>query len=276
MRKRGSAKPGRRKKESPLKAGLSRLYALAMSFVRIVVISSLFTISAVGAYAGYEKIKTTDYFRIASVEVDGLKRVDEQDILRLLGRIKGKNVFELDLHQAGKRLESHPWIESVKIRRRLPATITVFAGERTPALVVAAPRRLLVDRHGVILRTIGEDENPPYPLVTGLALSGKSLRPGDRIEPGGIRDALGAIGKLAGYRLFGKSRLASVDLSDKDRLAIRFQGTGVIVTAHRRDWTDGAQRLKTVDYILRGREKAVIKIDLYYPDKVIVTYPTNT
>lgn len=276
MRKRGRAKPGRRKKESRLKKVFSRLNALVTAFVRIALVTSVFTLSAVGAYAGYEKINTTDYFRIAKVDISGLKRVNEQDFLRLLGKIKGKSVFEFSLYEAGKRLETHPWIESVEIRRRLPATIRIFARERTPALIVVASRRLLVDRYGVILRAIGKDENPPHILVTGIALGGKPLRPGDRIDPGRIQDALGAIGKLAGYRLFGKSRLKSVDLSEKDRLALRFEGSDVIVIARRQDWTDGAERLKTVDYILRGREKAVIKIDLSFPDKVIVTYPTNT
>ncbi len=253
-----------------------RLNALAVAFVRIVLITAVFTLSAVGAYAGYEKMKTTDYFRIANVEVDGLERVSEPDFLRLLGNIKGKSVFEFDLYEAGKRLQTHPWIESVEIRRRLPATIRILAGERTPALIVAGSRRFLADRHGVILRVIGKDENPLYPLITGISLGARPMRPGGQIDPGAIRDALRAIGKLTGYRLFGKSRLKSIDLSGKDRLVLRFEGSAVTVIAQRLDWTDGAERLKTVDYILRGREKAVIQIDLSFPDKVIVTYPTNT
>jgi len=276
MRKRANAKTGRKKKAGRFKGALLRLNALATAFVRIVLITAMFTLSAVGAYAGYEKMKTTDYFRIDSVEVDGLKRVSELDFLRLLGKVKGKSVFEFDLSEAGKRLQTHPWIESVEIRRRLPATIRILAGERTPAVIVVGSRRFLADRHGVILRMIEKDGNPPYPIITGIALGDKPLGPGDQIDSGAIRDALKAIDKLDGYRLFGKSRLKSVDLSGKDRLVLGFEGSAVTVTAHRLDWTDGAERLKTVDYILRGREKAVIQIDLSFPDKVIVTYPTNT
>ncbi|VAX14728.1 hypothetical protein MNBD_NITROSPINAE04-1707 [hydrothermal vent metagenome] len=276
MRKRKNAKTGRKKRASRLKEALLRLNALAVAFVRIVLITTVFTLSAVGAYAGYEKVKTTDYFKITKVEIDGLTRVNELDLLQLLGNVKGKSVFEFDLGKAGKRLQTHPWIESVEIRRRLPATIRILAGERTPALIVVGSRRFLADRHGVILRAVGKDENPPYPLVTGIALDARPLRPGDQIDPGAIRDALKAIDKLTGYSLFGKSRLKSIDLSGEDRLVLRFEGSAVTVIAQRLDWTDGAQRLKTVDYILRGREKAVIQIDLFFPDKVIVTYPTNT
>lgn len=276
MRRRGSVKLRRKKKESRFKMALARINVLAMAFVRIVLITATLTISTAGAYMGYEKVTTTDYFKIDDVEISGLNMVSKLDVERLMGRTKGKNVFEFDLKEAGKRIESHPWIESVEIRRRLPATIRVFAKERRPVLVIVASRWLLIDRHGVVLRQIGKDENHPYPLITGLSIGDKELQPGYQIDPRRIKDALVAIDRLAGYRLFGKSRLKSVDLSDKSRVDLRFEGSNVIITAHRMGWSDATERLKTVDYILRGREKAVVRIDLSFPDKVIVTYPTKT
>lgn len=266
----------RRKDRRGIKVVMSGLKNLLISLLRVSLASALISLLAVGAYASYEKVKSTGYFKVSRVEVYGNKIVNYKTILGLFGATKSKNIFELDLTEAGKRLESHPWIEWVELQRKLPSTIIISVKERKPVIMVQAARRVLVDKEGVVLTAVEPDFKAPVPLITGKRIGALSLRPGERVDSEIMSDVMTAISELNGYRLFGKSKLRSIDVSREDRLVIRFTGSHVIVTTPRGRWIDSAERLRTVDYILRGKEKSVESINLVFANKVIVTYPIKT
>jgi cell division septal protein FtsQ len=68
----------------------------------------------------------------------------------LAGRRYG-NLLLYDIAQLRRDLESHRWIQNVRVRRVFPATLQVEAGERAPAAVLMAERPMLIDREGVRL-----------------------------------------------------------------------------------------------------------------------------
>ena len=63
------------------------------------------------------------------------------------------NLFSLDLEKIRLKLERVPEVESVKVRRILPNTLSVNITERTPAAVLGKRGAfLLVDQEGIVIR----------------------------------------------------------------------------------------------------------------------------
>ncbi len=223
----------------------------------------------------YETSITYGYFQIERIEITGNRIVSKSEIEKTLGDARGENIFEFDIRQAGKRLESLPWISSVKLHRQLPSSLVVAVTERTPVATVMAGRLWLVDEYGYLLKDFGDAEKNPFPVIYGINTSVSELKPGARIDTRLIEGGILAIQRLSGYMLFGRSALAKIDMSESGRVELRFAGSDVSVFAPKRVWTDEAERLRTVDYIIRGKEGSVESIDLTFSDKVIVKYKTT-
>lgn len=76
---------------------------------------------------------------------------DPQDLIRI--SVGSTNLFSLDLAKIRKKLEQVPEIESVKVRRILPNTLSISITERTPVAVLGKRNSfLLVDQEGVVIR----------------------------------------------------------------------------------------------------------------------------
>ncbi|MGK7345063.1 MAG: cell division protein FtsQ/DivIB [Candidatus Nitrospinota bacterium M3_3B_026] len=271
-----ASKRKRKKKKTAEKsaAALKRRAAPAMRaalwlLAAVVVIG----LAAFGASAGYEAAVRKDYFDVRNVEFSGLSLLSEKYVRDLVGPVIGENSFDVDIEAIGERMRSRPWIKSVNIRRRLPSTLAVDVVERRPAVVAAFGGGWLMDGEGVLLTKKPEDETWGFPVISGLRPPEGGPRPGAAADSSTVKAALAAMGRLEGFRLFGKNPVAGVDVSRPDRMTILFKGTEARVVAPRGPWADEAERLLVVDHILRKKETRPLSISLMFADKVIVTYP---
>src|SRR5262245_12106328 len=101
----------------------------------------------------YPLMREADYFRVRTVEVTGLSMLTREDVVYLLGITDDTTLWHLDLPRLGARLERHPYIKAVVLRREFPTTLRVVVRERTPYLVLSAGNQhILIDDEGVVLR----------------------------------------------------------------------------------------------------------------------------
>ena len=91
-------------------------------------------------------------FRLAALEVKGLRLLDGDDILAASGLAVGDNIFSVDLNAVALRLDSLVWVKRARIERKPPdrLAITVLERERF-AWVELGGRILGVDAEGVLL-----------------------------------------------------------------------------------------------------------------------------
>lgn len=234
-------------------------------------------LSLAGAAAGVmELARGSGYFLVARVEFRGVSSVPEETLARALETRAGENMFAVDLAQAGARVAAHPWVKSARLRRELPDTLVVTVTERVPLAVIDAGGAVILDTEGVALPPLDTVPAGALPRITGVDLKGRAIKPGAVVDAALAREAALALDELRGYRLFGESRITALDASSPDRFVITFSGTDTQLVTPRGRWGDEAARLRTVDYLLRGREGVVAQIDLTFVDKVIVRYPTMT
>ena len=115
-------------------------------------------------------MSVTVFLKVAEIEVSGTTRYEAADIIQTSGIKTGDNMFMINKFDvAEKILDRYPYIEQIKIRRRLPDKFTFEITERTPAaFVIADDNRWLIDKKGYILERIGNDEVVKVPKISGV------------------------------------------------------------------------------------------------------------
>jgi cell division septal protein FtsQ len=102
-------------------------------------------------------------------EVKGNQKIQKETILSL-AKLEGMpNLFTLRLTEVARRLESHPWIEKVKVRKVFPDKILIQIEERKPIAILQLEEPYYIDNQGVIFSPIGDGNLYNYPFLTGLS-----------------------------------------------------------------------------------------------------------
>ena len=109
-------------------------------------------------------------FIVHDVLVEGRVNADPQVLLGLLNVDRGDPIFAFDPRAAQAQLQMDPWIESVRVERRLPGLIYVALKEREPfALWQSQGKLRLIDPKGVVITDIVSEmaKFQTLPLVVG-------------------------------------------------------------------------------------------------------------
>lgn len=105
--------------------------------------------------------------RVQDVEVQGRKRVSQQDLLTALAVKEGDPILGVDIAAARARIAGLPGVATVTIERRLPGELDVLISEREPVAIWQNEGRYqLVDRAGQLAGD-NIDAYGSLPLVVG-------------------------------------------------------------------------------------------------------------
>ncbi len=114
-------------------------------------------------------MSVTVFLKVAEIEVSGTTRYDHKRIIEVSGIESGDNMFMINKFDvAEKILSEFPYIEQIKIRRRLPDTFTFEITERAAiAYVIAEDSPWLIDKKGYLLERILPDAEIKLPKISG-------------------------------------------------------------------------------------------------------------
>jgi cell division protein FtsQ len=116
----------------------------------------------------YAHLLENPSFRVRQVEVKGCQKVGRETLLSLASIEGMPNLFTLRLKDVARRLESHPWIEKVAIRKAFPNKVLIEVKERKPIAIVQMGELYYIDENGVIFCRAGDGDGYNYPFLTGL------------------------------------------------------------------------------------------------------------
>lgn len=118
--------------------------------------------------AGKAIICDSNFFRVASVQVEHTGGIDAAVIRELSGVRNGLSMFDLDLKSIGARIEKNPWVETAKVERIFPGTITIKVTEFTPAAIINHGCLYYVAQDGTVFKSLEVGEKINFPLLTGM------------------------------------------------------------------------------------------------------------
>jgi hypothetical protein len=117
---------------------------------------------------GYVHLLGDPYFRVREVEVEGGHKIPKEALLSLAVIEGMPNLFSVKLKEVIKRLEVHPWIEQVRVRKVFPNKILIQIEERKPMAIIQLEELYYIDTKGEIFSSVGEGDEYNYPYLTGL------------------------------------------------------------------------------------------------------------
>lgn len=116
-------------------------------------------------------------FRVTEIVTRGKYFTSAEYLDEALKSYYNRNVFLLSTGKIKDRLESHPWIESVKIRRKVPHTLEIYLEETYPVAALATGEGfILLNEEGMAIdrsHSFAKFEVPPIttpaplPIVLG-------------------------------------------------------------------------------------------------------------
>lgn len=144
------------------------LRRLRLGAVAAVCGSSLAVAIWYGVPWSWRTVKSHPYFGIATIEVDGNRRLSRREILEWAGVHEGCSVWDAEPRTVRLRLQNHPWIEHASVQRALPRRLTIGVSERRPVAIAQLEGLKYVDRRGRILGPLRDDDSRDFPIITGL------------------------------------------------------------------------------------------------------------
>lgn len=109
-------------------------------------------------------------FRLARIEVAGIRYTQRADIVAALSAETGMPITRVEPLAAKRRIEALPWVATADVRRMLPDAVAVTVVERKPAILWRGPDRdVMLDMTGRELSTVPRGAELGLPVVSGAA-----------------------------------------------------------------------------------------------------------
>lgn len=137
----------------------------------------LYKLISILVICGAILLALTLFFRVNTIEVAGQRRYSEEEIREASGIQEGDNLYLLNKHEvAGRIVQALPYIESIRINRKLPDGIHIEIKEcGKPMAVLQDEGAWLVSPQGKIVARITEAEAAEYGVISGCQLLAPSV-----------------------------------------------------------------------------------------------------
>jgi cell division protein FtsQ len=234
------------------------------------VVGGIIALSLMGvvSFELYGILVRNTFLRLERIEVGTLKRLTRDEVIALAGVQTGDDMLALRLSRIGEQLAKNPWIETVKVRRYFPHTITIDIAEREPAAVVNMGYLYYLDEKGEIFKPLTEGDRLDYPVLTGFAEEDMARDPNGFRE--GLQRALELIALLKKEAALPLGDVSEIHYDKGFGFTIFTAQGGVPVRLGNGAFGDKLARLARIYGDLQAQLPRLEYIDLDYTDKIIV------
>jgi cell division septal protein FtsQ len=226
------------------------------------------TLASVVIYGSYRAFSSVTLFSLKSIDVSQTKHLTRDEILGLAGVESGKDLLRMNLKQMGEHILQNPWVETVRINRYFPDTVSIAITEREPLAIVNMGFIYYLDKKGTVFKVLNQGDKLDFPVVTGF--SEEELNS----DPKGTKEALEATCELLKI-LHEKGSFILADVSeihyDKGYGFTLFTATGALpVKVGSGDFSAKIERFARIYQDLMVQLPTIHYIDLDFNDKIIV------
>lgn len=120
-------------------------------------------------------------FNIREIKVENNEKISEEEIIKLSTLKKDMNMFKFSKTGVTKAIKSNPYIEDVKIKRKINGEIILEITERKPTYMLKfANAFVYINNQGYILEL---SETPlELPIITGFKTPTEEIKEGNRLN----------------------------------------------------------------------------------------------
>lgn len=123
----------------------------------------------------------TIFFQVSAIDVSGDTRYKSEELIKSTGVKEGDNMFFLDTKQIAEDLKKeYPYLDTVKLHRKMPSTLQIEVTDRTEALSLEQKGKyFILDLTGKVLE---EKKSAAKGTATVTGISTKGLEVGTTID----------------------------------------------------------------------------------------------
>lgn len=248
-----------------LKGRLTRIWLAGKWLLGLALCAGLFW----GGYQAYQQVCRADYFRLQTIRIAGNRDLTRDDVLYLLALPPDITLLQLDLPSMAARLTRHPYVESVAIRRRFPATLSITMHERVPYLVVASKwQRMVIDAEGVVIRPFMPSIDRELPRLNWRHK--RALTPGMRLQQEDTQRAVALVQDYQKSPVVKMMHLVALDVKASGVSIWQVEPYDFDIRIGVGDVSGQLRRLATVLPYITQQNLAVHRVDVSYRQRVIV------
>ncbi len=205
------------------------------------------------------------HFTVQSVTITGNNFVTMEELSPYLQRVKGNNIFKLDIADMANRLRNNPWIKDVSVRRELPSSIAINIVERTPAVYINSKNGLyLSDEEGILLGEKGVSSFG-LPVVYGISLEGTGT--GEKTNSEALFSAIRIKKELSSIPWI-ELPLTGIEVDGRSDITLHMRGYRIKLGHDR--YKDKLRRFNEIAGDLNGKGIPYKEVDLRFDNQVVV------
>jgi len=258
----------KRRKKRDYGAFFRSVPRIGFGFLKGFVILALVGGISAGFLFFYQALLDSPYMKLESIVIHGLDQKLKAQLIEMSGLNAKTSLLSLKLDDLKTTMETHPWIRSVHLERRLPNTLIVEAEKQAACALVLMDRLYYMNTRGEIFREVYESDHADYPIVTGVS----SEIP---VEEARLDVAAKMIQALAYERgLWSLEELSEIHLEEGGEMSLYFNHVAAQIKMTCCDLEAGIEGLRKVsDHLNRtGRIHHVTAIDLNPADGAVVSF----
>ena len=131
----------------------------------------LLAVASAGFILVYDYFMQTPHFQARRIDVTGLQRLNQTQVLEIAGIGQRTNILSVNLATTRKRLLVHPWIAAAKVSRDIPSGLSIDIREETPLarLEMSGGQGFLINVAGKVFKRDDGPDSRGLPRVQGLS-----------------------------------------------------------------------------------------------------------
>lgn len=217
----------------------------------------------------YYYLLSSPYMKLKQVDMEGVDGKIRQELIQICGLTPDLSLLELNLNELRQKMETHPWIRSVKLIRRFPHTLIVQAEKESPSALVLLKQVSYMNYRGEIFTQVKDWEDMDFPIITGVSgKDPKALK--EKLEMASL--ILKALKPEKG--LWSLNKLSEIHVNRDGLFSIYFNHMNAEIKLMSCDLRSKMDGLKKVTEHLRitGRIHQVTSINLNHVDGALVSF----
>jgi cell division protein FtsQ len=119
--------------------------------------------------AAYSWLGHSRLFSVRVVDLNPCEHVTRDEVVGMLGGSASGNIWSLSKEEIGKRLQSHPFVREVSVRKAFPDRLIVRITERIPVAMVNLDSLYYVDGEGLVFKRLTTYDSKDFPILTGFS-----------------------------------------------------------------------------------------------------------
>lgn len=125
---------------------------------------------------------TSPVFNITEIRVLGNEEFEDEEYLKLSQLNTGENIFNFRKSTIISNIKTNGYVESVKIKRKLPTKVEITIEERTPTYLISLEEGdvAYINNQGYILEI--SPIKLPLTIITGISTKTENIIAGNRLE----------------------------------------------------------------------------------------------